>query len=277
DRLLPENEAARGGEGGDEVEWRLADIAVMASTRGLAVDGDQLWTAGPSLPHPGREGGREQRRIDAVHQDGEPARAGNTVMIRKEAAEEHKMGFAPRRDSLVIVAVGDRAAHDQQQDFRQRVRHPPRRARVFDDREMIQKRPKARLDDGVENDEAHGVAPRITATHGIRLSASRKQPLTRVRSPGPQSAMLASIISRRYKRGHPTRGPRPLAIPVVPARSQSSRNLRVCGGSNRRTIWRFQSIRCASCWRLAFISAIRPTAGIRRWRSSSSGPATIST
>ena len=51
------------------------------------------------------------------------------------------MGFAPRRDSLVIVAVGDRAAHDQQQDFRQRVRHPPRRARVFDDREMIQKRP----------------------------------------------------------------------------------------------------------------------------------------
>ena len=42
--------------------------------------------------------------------------------------------------------------------------------------------------------------------------------------------MLASAIARRYKRAHPTRGPRPLAIPVVPADAKSGRNLRVCGG-----------------------------------------------
>ncbi len=85
-------------------------------------------------------------------------------MIRKEAAEELKMGFAPFRDCLVIIAVGDRAAHDEQQDLRQRVRHSPRLARVLNNCEMIQKRPKAGLDDGFENDEAHGVAPRITVT-----------------------------------------------------------------------------------------------------------------
>src|SRR5712691_13191896 len=33
--------------------------------------------------------------------------------------------------------------------------------------------------------------------------------------------MLASAIPRRYKRAHPTRGPRPLAIPVVPADAKS--------------------------------------------------------
>src|SRR5262245_27109456 len=46
---------------------------------------------------------------------------------------------------------------------------------------------------------------------------------------------------------------------------------------NRRRPWRCPISRCASCWKLASISAIRPTAGIRRCRITSSGPATTST
>jgi len=42
DLLLAENEAAGGGEGRDEVKRRLVDAAIMASTRGLAVDGHEI-------------------------------------------------------------------------------------------------------------------------------------------------------------------------------------------------------------------------------------------
>jgi hypothetical protein len=49
DRLLAENETAGGGERRDEVERRRAGGAVVASTRGLAVDGDVVRKVGPSF------------------------------------------------------------------------------------------------------------------------------------------------------------------------------------------------------------------------------------
>ena len=41
--------------------------------------------------------------------------------------------------------------------------------------------------------------------------------------------------------------------------------------------WRFLTSRCVSCWKLASTSAIRPTAGTRRWVNTSSAPATTFT
>ena len=47
--------------------------------------------------------------------------------------------------------------------------------------------------------------------------------------------------------------------------------------NNRRRPWRCPITACVSFWKLAFTSAIRPTAGTRRWVISSSAPATTST
>ena len=46
---------------------------------------------------------------------------------------------------------------------------------------------------------------------------------------------------------------------------------------NRRRLWRFLTSPCVSFWKLASISAIRPTAGTRRWVITSSAPATTFT
>jgi hypothetical protein len=50
-----------------------AFAAVMTAARGLAVDGDQIGPLRPDLPDPGGEAGREQARIDPVHQQRQPA------------------------------------------------------------------------------------------------------------------------------------------------------------------------------------------------------------
>ena len=67
------------------------------------------------------------------------------MMVGQEATQERQMRFAPFGDPFVIVAIGNRAADHQQQHLRQRVRHPPRLARVFDDGKMVEQRPKTRL------------------------------------------------------------------------------------------------------------------------------------
>src|SRR5204862_720363 len=95
DCLLAEYEATGGREGRDEMERRLVGAAVVASTRGLAINGDEVQAVGPRLPHPGRESSRKQRWVDAIHQDGEPPGARNTVMIGQEATQKRQMRFAP--------------------------------------------------------------------------------------------------------------------------------------------------------------------------------------
>src|SRR3546814_20581681 len=72
DRLLSEAEAAGGGEGRDEVQRRRAGAAVVAASRSLAVDGDEVVTVGPGPVPPIGEAGREQPRLDPTHQDTQP-------------------------------------------------------------------------------------------------------------------------------------------------------------------------------------------------------------
>lgn len=93
------------------------------------------------------------------HQNGEPAIAGNAVMIGQKAPQKIQMGLAPFRDALVIVAIRDGAAHHQQEGLCQRVGHPPRLTPVFDDGKMIEQRPKARLGSKIRCRKAHGGAP----------------------------------------------------------------------------------------------------------------------
>src|SRR5215218_3787326 len=73
----------------------------------------------PGRPHPGREGGREQARIDAVHQLREPAPARHAMMIGQIAAQHRQVLFAPFGHQIVVLAVADRPAHHEQQRLRQ--------------------------------------------------------------------------------------------------------------------------------------------------------------
>ena len=120
-RLLAQHEAVGGGEGRDEVDGGGPRGTVVAAARGLAVDDDEVRAIGPGLAHPGGEGGREQGGIDPVHQDGEPAAAGDTMPVGQMAAQEVQVGLAPGGDVVVVVAVGHGAADYQQQDFGKRM------------------------------------------------------------------------------------------------------------------------------------------------------------
>ena len=94
------------------------------------------------------EGGGEERGIDPVHQDGQPALAGDAMLIGRMPAEKVEMRRPPGGDVLVVVAVGDGTADDEKQDLRQRMQDPPHVARVFHPSEMVEQRGKARLAGG---------------------------------------------------------------------------------------------------------------------------------
>lgn len=66
-------------------------------------------------------------------------------MVRQITAQEGKMRRAPFGNQVAILAVADRAAHDQKQNLRQRVGHTPRLAWVFNGGKMVEKRLQARL------------------------------------------------------------------------------------------------------------------------------------
>src|SRR3979490_1130363 len=94
------------------------------------------------------------------------------------------MRFAPFGDPLVIVAVGNGAAYDQQENLRQWMRYAPLLPWVIDDGKMVQQRPKTRFLRGEDNGNAHGGGSESRPPNGIRLLATPKPPLTRVQGPG---------------------------------------------------------------------------------------------
>ena len=116
-----------------------AGAAVVAAARRLAVDGDEAGLLRPALAHPGGE----EPRVDPVHQDGEPALAGDAVLVGQVPAEEAEMRRAPGGDVLVVVAVGDGAADDQQEDLVEPVADPPHVTRILDRGEVVEQRRKA--------------------------------------------------------------------------------------------------------------------------------------
>jgi hypothetical protein len=115
----------------------------VAAARGLAVNGNELRAFGPGFAYPGGEGGREQGRVDAVHQDGQPAPAGDAVLVGQMASQEVQVGVAPRGDMVVVVAVGDGAANDQEQDLGQWVGNAAHVSRVVDGGKVVQQHTKA--------------------------------------------------------------------------------------------------------------------------------------
>jgi hypothetical protein len=77
-------------------------------------------------------------------------------MVGQIAAQEVEMRCSPVGNQVIVVAIADRAADNQKQHFRQRMRHPPWLARVFDRREMLQKRLQAWLLKSFKGGKGHG-------------------------------------------------------------------------------------------------------------------------
>jgi hypothetical protein len=99
------------------------------------------------------------------------------MMKREKAPQKRQMRLAPGGDPLVIVAIADRPAHDEKQNLRQRMRCPPRFARILNRREMIQQRPKAGLLRKSKIDKLHDRGSRIKAAQQNQTS---RQTLNRV-------------------------------------------------------------------------------------------------
>ena len=127
-------------------------------------------------------------RIDPVHQDVEPASAGNALIKRQKAAQKVEMRLAPGGHIVEIVARGDRRADDEQQHLRQGMCHSPLLTRVLDDRKIIQKAGKTRFREGL----VHSGGSRSFIQS--QLNYMRPPPLTRVRCPAGLAEAPCGVI-----------------------------------------------------------------------------------
>lgn len=80
----------------------------------------------------------------------------------------------PIGNSIIIIAVANGAADHQQQHLRQGMGHPPRLARVFNGRKMIEKRFEARLLETYQASNRHGRCSESVVPHGISHPARVK-------------------------------------------------------------------------------------------------------
>jgi hypothetical protein len=65
---------------------------------------------------------------------------GDALLEGQEPAQEVELSLGPALDLTEIFGSGHRCAQHDQQDFRQRLNHLPRLARVFKGGKMIEKR-----------------------------------------------------------------------------------------------------------------------------------------
>ena len=120
----------------------------MASSRGLAVDGDRV-RAGDAQPiDPVGEARLEQVGVERRDHFAQRVVAGNTTHEGKKTAKEGQMLTAPQRQLDEIVSPGHRAAQQKQKQLRQRIQHLASLPRVPQSRKLRQKRNSRYRDHG---------------------------------------------------------------------------------------------------------------------------------
>ena len=67
------------------------------------------------------------------------------MLVGQVPAEEVEVRGAPGGDVLEVVAIGDGAAHHEQEDLGQRMQDPPHVARGLHLRDVVEQRSEARL------------------------------------------------------------------------------------------------------------------------------------
>jgi hypothetical protein len=73
------------------------------------------------------------------------------------AAKEIKMRRAPGGDIVIVVAIRDRAANDQEQDFRQGMKDPADIARIINCGQVFQEHREPRLSRRLGENWGHGM------------------------------------------------------------------------------------------------------------------------
>jgi hypothetical protein len=116
----------------------LAALAIVAAARGLAVDRHEIEFVQPAFRDPGRKAGHEQVGIDPVHHRAQPIGAGNAVVEFGKAPQKRQMRLSPIGDILIVVAVRDRPAHNQEQNLAKRIGDLPGLPRILDLRQVIE-------------------------------------------------------------------------------------------------------------------------------------------
>ena len=154
----------------------LPPLAVVAAPRGLAVDGHKVGLGRPALGHPRRKAGREQLRIDPVHDRPQPIGARDAVVKLTETPQERQVSLPPIDDVVIVIAAGNRAAYHQEQNFPQRIGDFPRLPRILDHRQVVEQQPQPRL--GRKRFRLHRPLPnRKDQQNQLRQTSERAQPL----------------------------------------------------------------------------------------------------
>lgn len=152
--------------------------AIAAAAQGLAVEGDEIGGLAPQRRRPGHEAGLEQRRLDAIEHDAQPALLRHAEEILGIAAQERQMMLAPERDLVIVVTAGDRRAGHQEQHLAQRKLDLRRLPRIADIAEVVQQQAQAVLDENL--------------LHGVRLPFVNPTPHESCRrNPRQQNLSLA--------------------------------------------------------------------------------------
>lgn len=157
--------------------WPLAlwPLGLSRVPRGLAVDGDLSVPAGPHGGGPVLEAALEERGLDAIEEDAQPARASYAEMKRAEAAQEIDVMLPPQGDVIEIVVFADGGAGHEQQDLVQRIAHPPGLTVVGQLRKMLEQHgeagPGGHIVERIEGKGRHD---------GLRESGSPRESRTRV-------------------------------------------------------------------------------------------------
>src|SRR5579871_3968346 len=101
---LRQGQPGVGRIGGERVQGLQSLAAIMRSSGGLAVDGDEIVPARPERGDPILETPAEQMRVHAVDEGAQPSGAGDAVMELGKAPQSVDMMFAPVDDIVEIVA-----------------------------------------------------------------------------------------------------------------------------------------------------------------------------
>ena len=139
--LLAQAQVAPDGPGTDQVQRRLAPLAVVRPAQGLAVDGDVLEIQGPGdLGHPGGEAGLEPFRVECGEEAAEGVVGGDAVGQAEEAFEPVVFGGAVLVDIDPGVGPANDGTDGEGDDVEQVVQAGTLQAGVGQSPEMGQQR-----------------------------------------------------------------------------------------------------------------------------------------
>ena len=156
--LLAQHQALTAGPGRDEMKRFTSFGTSMRTPRCLAINRDDVGCVLTQPFDPGAETRLEDLRVQRVDHVVQRVMRGYAMLVNQEPPQKVQPLSTPQRDLDKIIHAGQRPAQNQQQDFRQRIDHPPGLAWVLQRRKMIQKTPARQI--------RHG-RPRVPTKHSM--------------------------------------------------------------------------------------------------------------